>query len=182
MCMLVTLFLSLPLSPSPSLPRHLMMHVGSPKLLVISGLDQKEETEEEEVNFTPHVTPHEKLKAALWTAFNNLLTLLQLLGSCICRWRGRRLQSAEAPPSEEVTRNEGCGTVQSTGSLDHTPMRADPEITSEVLQMEMEAATPLPGENVTAPPVAPPTRLTPIEVRGEDENPTPPSHSDNPST
>ena len=75
----------------------------------------------------------------------------------------------------------GRGTVQNRGSLDHTPVRVEPEVTSEVLQMELEAATPLPGENVTTPPEVPATCWTPIETREEvDTSPVPNPSNSNP--
>ena len=127
-----------------------MMNVGSPKLLVISDSDpvDEQEDEEHELGFTPLVGTHrEKLHALLLTLLSHLLSLLALLRTGVRRlrdWRRRRV-SEDAATAEE----EGRG---SEGSFDHTHQQAEPEVTPEALQLEMEAATPLPGENVTTPP------------------------------
>ena len=146
-----------------------MMHVGSPKLLVISDSDQTEASDEEEVQFRPHVTPHERLKQALSSLLTSLLALLCLLGDCIQRVRGRRRgRGLDNDNSSRGAEEEG----QSEGSLNHAPLRAEPEMMSEVLQMEMEAGTPLPGEIVTTPPVGGDTavaRATPTEGKEEAE-------------
>lgn len=146
----------LPPPLSLALSRHLMMNVGSPKLLVISDTNQElleAESEDEELNFQPHVTPREKLMNSLHRFFQHVFLLLQLLVvAClqrIGRGRGRgRVGSSENADKEVGAEEEG----RSTGSLDHTPFREEPEVTSEALQMEMEAATPLPGETITSPP------------------------------
>ena len=158
------------------------MNVGSPKLLIISKTEQKDESEEEEVNFQPHVTPHERLKHTLSVFFGHIIVLLQLLGSFL-RWgrrRGRGQVANNEAASEGVgAEEEGWGNIPSRGSLDHNPIRAEPEVTSEVLQMEMEAATPLPGENVTTP-SGEATRWGPTEAKQEVDPssiPLPTSHS-----
>lgn len=127
------------------------MNVGSPKLLVICDTNQElvEAESEEELNFQPHVTPHEKLMNFLHSFFQQVLLLLELLAAClrrVGRGRGRGRVGSSKTANEEI--EEG----RSIGSLDHAPFRVEPEVTSEVLQMEMEAATPLPGETITSPP------------------------------
>jgi sodium/hydrogen exchanger 10/11 len=131
--------------------RHLMMNVGSPRLLVISDSDpvDQHEEEEEELTFKPHVTHRQRLRVLLLTLFSHLLSLLHLIGVGLRRlreWRRRRV--ADDVAEEE----EGRGSDGSRGSLNHTPQWAESEMTPETLQLEMEAATPLPGENVTMPP------------------------------
>ena len=142
------------------------MTVGSPKLLVISDsipIDQTEE-EEEEVEFKPHVTHQERLRVVLLTLFSHLVSFVHLLGvwlQKIKEWRRRRV-------SEEATEEEGRGSEGgSRGSLDHTPQWAEPEVTPETLRLEMEEATPLPGESVTTPPGDSP-RLVSQEVKDEE--------------
>ena len=137
-----------------SLFRHLMMNVGSPRLLVISDsasdpVDQHEE-EEEELTFKPRVTHRQRLRVLLLNLFSHFLSLLHLLGVGLHRlreWRRRRVSEDVAAEEEE-----GRGSEGSRGSLNHTPQWEEPEMTPETLQLEMEAATPLPGENVTTPP------------------------------
>ena len=148
-----------------------MMNVGSPKLLVISDsepVDHQEE-EEEELQFETRVTPHERLKATLSSLLSHLLSLIQFLGACLQRVRGRR-----GRVSHEAA-EEGRGSSQE--SLNHTHQRAEPEVTPEIIQRELEAATPLPGE--TTPP-GEPAKWT---QWGDDERvdpvlvPLPPSNS-----
>ena len=150
-----------------------MMNVGSPKLLVISDsepVDHQEEEEEEELQFETRVTPHERLKATLSSLLSHLLSLIQFLGACLQRVRGRR-----GRVSHEAAEEEGRGSSQE--SLDHTHQRVEPEVTPEVIQRELEAATPLPGE--TTPP-GEPAKWT---QWGDDERvdpvlvPLPPSNS-----
>ena len=158
-----------------------MMNVNSPKLLVISETAQTDETEEEEVKFQHHVTPHEKLLRALSAFFTRVLSVLQLIGGCLCRGRRRGcVPGAESTTSDGGVgraEEEGRSLVHSRGSLNHTPIRAEPEVTSEVLRMEMEAATPLPGENMTTPPEKS-GELAPLEVIQEvNPSPLPTAHS-----
>lgn len=154
-----------------------MMHVGSPKLLVISESEQTEiSDEEEEVQFKPHVTPHDRLMNALTIMFNYIFNLLKLIGECVGKIRRRgRVSNTDDVPG--VAEEEGRSTIQSEGSLDHTPLRPEPEVTSEILQIEMEAGTPLPGEIITTPSVRGETITmvtTPQEAK-EDETTRPTS-------
>lgn len=154
-----------------------MMHVGSPKLLVISESEQTEiSDEEEEVQFKPHVTPHDRLMNALTIMFNYIFNLLKLIGECVGKIRRRgRVSNTDDVPG--VAEEEGRSTIQSEGSLDHTPLRPEPEVTSEILQIEMEAGTPLPGEIIITPSVRGETITmvtTPQEAK-EDETTRPTS-------
>ena len=152
-----------------------MMNMGSPKLLVIAAMEQREEEEDEEINFQPHVTPREKLLHTVHIFIGCLFALLRLLRGCLRRSRWSRVASSGAAANEVGgAEEEGWGKAQSSGSLDHNTVR--PEVTSEALQMEMEAATPLPGVNVTTPPPGEPAGLVSMatEQQVDPSSPSPP--------
>lgn len=123
-----------------------MMNIGSPKLLVICDVNQEleEDSEDEELNFQPHVTSREKLVNALHRFIVQVLMLFQLLGACLRRI-GRGSGRGRVTNSENT--NEDIGTEEegrSMGSLDHAQFQVEQEATPEV------PATPLPGETVTS--------------------------------